>query len=127
MMNRIFISSIVILLASASFYFEETLRVQQRKNEVVFVRHEDADKFMRIGADWFKVIKKLINTTWSMKNSKYGPAVKYREIINAEETRIFSLNSLPGMMILSMNLLGMERINALFEVVIIYAIPCAGK
>lgn len=29
------------------------------KKEVVFVRHEDADKFMRIGPDWVKVITKL--------------------------------------------------------------------
>jgi hypothetical protein len=27
--------------------------------EVIFVRHEDADKFMRIGPDWVKVITKL--------------------------------------------------------------------
>jgi hypothetical protein len=29
------------------------------KKEVVFVRHEDAEKFMRIGPDWVKVITKL--------------------------------------------------------------------
>ncbi len=29
------------------------------KKEVVFVRHEDAEKFMRIGPDWVKVISKL--------------------------------------------------------------------
>jgi len=29
------------------------------KKEVVFVRHEDADKFMRIGPDWVKTIVKL--------------------------------------------------------------------
>lgn len=28
------------------------------KKEVVFVRHEDADKYMRIGPDWIKVVKK---------------------------------------------------------------------
>jgi len=31
----------------------------EEKKEVVFVRHEDADKFMRIGPDWVKVITKL--------------------------------------------------------------------
>lgn len=31
----------------------------QEKKEVVFVKHEDADKFMRIGPDWVKVITKL--------------------------------------------------------------------
>lgn len=29
------------------------------KKEVVFVRHEDADKFMRIGPDWVKLVTKL--------------------------------------------------------------------
>jgi hypothetical protein len=29
------------------------------KKEVVFVKHEDAEKFMRIGPDWVKVISKL--------------------------------------------------------------------
>ncbi len=29
------------------------------KKEVVFVKHEDAEKFMRIGTDWVKVISKL--------------------------------------------------------------------
>lgn len=29
------------------------------KREVVFVKHEDAEKFMRIGTDWVKVITKL--------------------------------------------------------------------
>ena len=29
------------------------------KKEVVFVRHEDADKFMRIGPDWVKVVTRL--------------------------------------------------------------------
>lgn len=40
------------------------------KKEVVFVRHEDADKFMRIGPDWVKVISKL---------NKYGE--KEEEIV----------------------------------------------
>lgn len=31
----------------------------QESKEVKFVRHEDADKFMRIGPDWVKVITKL--------------------------------------------------------------------
>jgi hypothetical protein len=40
------------------------------KKEVVFVRHEDADKFMRIGPDWIKVVTKL---------NKYGE--KEEEIV----------------------------------------------
>ena len=31
----------------------------EEKKEVVFMRHEDADKFMRIGPDWVKTITKL--------------------------------------------------------------------
>lgn len=40
------------------------------KKEVVFVRHEDADKFMRIGPDWVKVVT---------KRNKYGE--KEEEIV----------------------------------------------
>lgn len=40
------------------------------KKEVVFVRHEDADKFMRIGPDWVKIVSKL---------NKYGE--KEEEIV----------------------------------------------
>jgi hypothetical protein len=42
----------------------------QEAKEVKFVRHEDADKFMRIGPDWVKVITKL---------NKYGE--KEEEIV----------------------------------------------
>lgn len=31
----------------------------KEKKEVVFVRHEDADKYMRIGPDWIKWVKKM--------------------------------------------------------------------
>lgn len=31
----------------------------KEKKEVVFVRHEDADKYMRIGPDWVKMVRKL--------------------------------------------------------------------
>ncbi len=41
------------------------------KKEVVFVRHEDAEKYMRIGPDWVKVITKL---------NKYGE--KEEEIVS---------------------------------------------
>jgi hypothetical protein len=41
------------------------------KREVVFVRHEDADKFMRIGPDWVKLISKL---------NKYGE--KEEEVVS---------------------------------------------
>jgi hypothetical protein len=43
----------------------------QEKKEVVFVRHEDADKYMRIGPDWVKVISKL---------NKFG--IKEEEIVS---------------------------------------------
>jgi hypothetical protein len=51
----------------------------QEAKEVKFVRHEDADKFMRIGPDWVKVISKL---------NKYGEVEE--EIVPWKKTEITS-------------------------------------
>lgn len=40
-------------------YRNKRYEYNSETRQVVFVRHEDANKYMRIGADWFKVIKKL--------------------------------------------------------------------
>lgn len=58
-------------IGSREFKFRRRRYVyDNEKKEVVFVRHEDADKFMRIGPDWVKVITKL---------NKYGE--KEEEIV----------------------------------------------
>lgn len=31
----------------------------KEKKEVIFVRHEDADKYLRVGSDWVKMVKKV--------------------------------------------------------------------
>ncbi len=49
------------------------------KKEVVFVRHEDADKYMRIGPDWVKQITKL---------NKYGE--KENELVSWKKSEITS-------------------------------------
>lgn len=43
------------------------------KKEVQFVRHEDADKYMRIGADWFKVIRKIDKSGMEYEELKVWP------------------------------------------------------
>ena len=59
------------------------------KKEVVFVKHEDADKFMRIGSDWMKVINKLNKhgemeeelVRWKVSEIQRDYAKKYPDFI----------------------------------------------
>lgn len=47
-------------IGSREFRFKRRRYIyDNEKKEVVFVKHEDAEKFMRIGPDWVKVISKL--------------------------------------------------------------------
>lgn len=46
-------------IGSREFLFRnKRYEYNEEKKEVQFVRHEDADKYMRIGPDWIKIIKK---------------------------------------------------------------------
>jgi hypothetical protein len=59
------------------------------KNEVIFVKHEDADKYMRVGIDWIKLIKRADKfgkmheeiTPWSIaeinRDYKMGKSADY--------------------------------------------------
>ena len=59
-------------IGSREFKFKRRRYIyDNEKKEVVFVRHEDAEKFMRIGPDWVKVISRL---------NKYGE--KEEEIVS---------------------------------------------
>ncbi len=49
----------------------------EEKREVVFVRHEDADKFMRIGPDWVKCITKL--NKFGEKEEESGGMENFRD------------------------------------------------
>lgn len=47
-------------IGDREFMFKRRRYIYDReKKEVVFVKHEDAEKFMRIGTDWVKVVQKL--------------------------------------------------------------------
>lgn len=46
-------------IGSREFLFKnKRFEYNAEKKEVQFVRHEDADKYMRIGSDWIKIIRK---------------------------------------------------------------------
>lgn len=65
-------------IGSREFMFKrKRYEYNEEKKEVVFVRHEDADKYMRIGSDWFKVIQ---------KPDKYG--------INYEELKVWPISEI---------------------------------